>query len=188
MFSFKNANLDDVLLIRELASRIWGNTYSSILSAEQTTFMFEMMYSADSLRKQMTEAGHLFFIAEIDGVPSGYISIEPKKEKLFNFQKIYALPVSHGKGLGRYLVEQGIAYLKNNYQTPFTIELFVNRENKAVGFYKHIGFKEVGTRDHYIGNGYYMNDYILEMEIDRPYLGRLMCKCLPGDITAEVFA
>lgn len=165
MFSFKSITIDDAPLIRALASQIWSDTYKNILSPEQLDYMFEMMYSIDSIRKQMAEAGHRFFIAEIDGVPSGYISIEQKGDKLFNFQKIYALPSLHGKGLGRYLVEEGIAYLKKNFETPFTIELFVNRENKAVGFYKHIGFKEVATRDHAIGNGYYMNDYIMNLEV-----------------------
>ena len=165
MFLFKSATLDDAQLIRELASRIWSNTYSHILSAEQLDYMFDMMYSVESLHKQMSEGGHRFFIAETDGVPSGYISIEQKSEKLFNFQKIYALPSLQGKGLGRYLVEQGVAYLKEHYETPFTVELFVNRENKAVGFYKHLGFEEIGTRDHHIGNGYYMNDYILNLKV-----------------------
>lgn len=165
MFLFKSTTFDDAPVIRELASQTWSNTYGHILSAEQIDYMFEMMYSVENLRKQMEEGGHRFFIAEIDGTPSGYISIEQKDEKLFNFQKIYALPSLHGKGLGRFLVEQGIAYLKSNNKPPFTIELFVNRENKAVGFYKHLGFEEIGTRDHYIGNGYYMNDYILNLKI-----------------------
>lgn len=165
MFSFKSTTIDDAPLIRELALQIWDDTYKNILSAEQLEYMFEMMYSIESIHEQMTEAGHQFFIARIDDVAVGYLSIEKKDEKLFNFQKIYTLPSLHGKGLGRYLVEEGISYLKKTYEVPFTIELFVNRENKAVGFYKHIGFKEVATRDHSIGNGYYMNDYIMNLEI-----------------------
>lgn len=165
MFSFKSTTIDDAPLIRELASQIWSDTYSNILSEEQLNYMFEMMYSIESLHKQMTEAGHRFFIVRLDDVAVGYLSIERKGDKLFNFQKIYTLPSLHGTGIGRYLVEEGVAYLKKNNETPFTIELFVNRENKAVGFYKHIGFKEVATRDHAIGNGYYMNDYIMNLEV-----------------------
>lgn len=165
MFSFKTVNIDDILLIRELALNIWPDTYRNILSKEQLAYMFEMMYSKESLLKQVNQDGHRYFIGEIDGIPSGYISIEKKNEKLFNFQKIYTLPAAHGNGFGRYLVEQAIAYLKNENVPPFTIELFVNRENNAVGFYKHIGFEEIGTRDHYIGDGYYMNDYIMNLKV-----------------------
>ncbi|MDD2436583.1 MAG: GNAT family N-acetyltransferase [Massilibacteroides sp.] len=165
MFSFKSVSVAEIGVIRDLAFRIWNNTYETILSKEQLGYMFEMMYSEESLRKQMIDLDHRFFMAEVDGVPSGYISIEQKGRRLFNFQKIYALPAQQGKGIGRFLVEQGIAYLKNNYETPLTVELFVNRENKAVGFYKHLGFKVVDTRDHPIGNGFYMNDYIMNLEL-----------------------
>ncbi|WP_102408823.1 GNAT family N-acetyltransferase [Parabacteroides bouchesdurhonensis] len=166
MFSIKKATVDDSSTIHSLASRTWSDTYGNILSKEQLEYMFDMMYAPENILKQMNELHHQYFIIYNNGEPSGYLSIEKKEDGLFNFQKIYSLPEIHGSGIGRYIIEQGIAYLKNTYPTPFTIELYVNRHNPAVGFYKHMGFKEVATRDHHIGNGYYMNDYIMEIRID----------------------
>ena len=57
-------------------------------------------------------------------------------------------------------------YLKEVHTGPFTIELYVNRYNPAIGFYRHMGLREIGTRDHHIGNGYFMNDYIMSMEVE----------------------
>lgn len=165
MFSIKPTKIEDVPLIRNLALKIWPDTYRSILSEEQISYMFEMMYSEENLSKQMLEAGHRFFIGEIDGVPSGYISVEKRDEKVYNLQKIYVLSSAQGTGFGRYLVEQVIARLKDCCEAPFTIELFVNRQNRAVGFYKRIGFEVAGTRDHCIGGGYYMNDYIMTLRV-----------------------
>ena len=164
--SIKKADADDCSLIRELASQIWEPTYQSILSKEQLAYMFEMMYSVEHIRKQIEEMGHLYFIAYADEQPAGYLSIEKESADKFIFQKIYTLPKLHGKGLGRYLVEQGISYLKGICPLPFVIELFVNRSNPAVGFYEHIGMKKVATRDHDIGNGYYMNDYVMSMTVE----------------------
>ena len=79
--------------------------------------------------------------------------------------KKYTLCLPYGSGIGRFIIEQGIAYLKTIHPSPFTIELNVNRHNPAVGFYKHMGFHEHATRDFHIGNGYYMNDYIMRMEV-----------------------
>lgn len=166
MFSIRKADTSDCALIRDLASRIWEPTYASILTKEQIEYMFEMMYAPASLLKQMNELGHRFFIISVDGVPAGYLSIEQKEDDLFNFQKIYSLPELHGCGIGRYMIEQGIAYLKKIHPGPFTIELYVNRYNKAVGFYRHLGLQEVDTRDHAIGNGYYMNDYVMAMKVE----------------------
>lgn len=166
MFSIRKANTQDCKLIHDLASQIWENTYHSILMKEQLDYMFDMMYAPDSLLKQMVEWHHQYFIISADGIPAGYLSIEKKEDNLYNFQKIYSLPQMHGTGIGRYIIEQGIAYLKSIHPGPFTIELYVNRYNPAVGFYRHMGLKEVDTRDYHIGNNYYMNDYIMRMDVN----------------------
>jgi hypothetical protein len=41
----------------------------------------------------------------------------------------------------------------------------VNRYNKAKGFYEKLGFKVIGKEDIDIGNGYLMNDYVMQLEI-----------------------
>ena len=90
MFSIEKATLADCPLIQTLASNIWEPTYGSILSREQLDYMFEMMYSNESLQKQMSELHHQFFIIYADGVPSGYLSIETVEKDLYEFQKIYS--------------------------------------------------------------------------------------------------
>lgn len=164
--SFRQAKLTDCARIRELASQVWAPTYRSILSEAQLDYMFEMMYATDSIRRQMTELGHQYFIVFADDSPAGYLSIEKTAENNYIFQKIYTLPALHGKGVGRFLFEQGVYYLKSVHPTPFTIELYVNRNNPAVGFYEHLGMKITATRDHDIGNGYFMNDYIMTMDVE----------------------
>ena len=46
------------------------------------------------------------------------------------------------------------------------MELNVNRNNPALGFYEHMGMKKVREGDFPIGNGYYMNDYIMGLDIN----------------------
>ncbi len=165
MYTFEPIHLEGIELIQSVASHTWEPTYRNILTPAQIDYMYDMMYSSENLKKQMEELHHQFFIIRSGGKPVGYLSIEPKAGNRFNFQKIYSLPEIHGKGVGRFIIEQGIAYLKEHYPTPFTIELYVNRYNQAVGFYQHMGLKITDTRDYDIGNGYFMNDYIMEMEI-----------------------
>lgn len=166
MYTFREATTYDVNIIHDLASRIWENTYKEILSKEQIEYMFDMMYAPNNLVKQMTELKHKFFIIYANGNPAGYLSIEKTGDDSYNFQKIYSLPEIHGKGIGRYIIEQGVEFLKRSHPGSFHVELFVNRHNPAVGFYKHIGFREIGSRDHAIGNGYFMNDYIMGMDVE----------------------
>ena len=128
--------------------------------------MFEMMYSIESLTAQMCDKHHHFIIVSQDDVPCAYISIEPLGNHRYNFQKIYARREVHGNGVGRYLIERGLEYIRAQEQNnPATVELFVNRRNPAVDFYRHMGFSIISTRDFDIGNGFYMNDYIMERQV-----------------------
>lgn len=167
MFSIRKATTNDSQLINNLASQIWEPTYGAILSPTQLTYMFERMYAPENILKQMNELHHEYFIIYAEDVPSGYLSIEKVEDDLYHFQKIYSLPALHGSGIGRFIIEQGVEYLKGIHSGPFIVELYVNRENPAVGFYKHIGFYQHDTRDEHIGDGYYMNDYIMRMKVDR---------------------
>lgn len=165
MFSIVKATPKDCQLINSLASKIWEPTYGSILTPKQLDYMFEKMYAPENILKQMNELHHEFFIIYADQIPSGYLSIEKVEEDLYHFQKIYSLPSLHGTGIGRFIIEEGVKYLKSIHPSPFTVELYVNRENPAVGFYKHMGFYQYDTRDEPIGNGFYMNDYVMRLDI-----------------------
>ena len=45
-------------------------------------------------------------------------------------------------------------------------ELNVNRSNRAVRFYEKMGMRKLREGDFPIGDGYYMNDYIMGLEIE----------------------
>ena len=45
------------------------------------------------------------------------------------------------------------------------LELNVNRKNKAINFYKKYGFTILKEEDIDIGEGYFMNDYVMGMEV-----------------------
>ena len=45
------------------------------------------------------------------------------------------------------------------------LELNVNRENKAIGFYKKLGFTIIAEEDIPIGNGFFMNDYVMQISL-----------------------
>lgn len=148
-------------IIKSLSDIIWPSTFSDILSSEQISYMMEMMYSSDSLKKQMNELNHHYLIAEKDGEYLGFISYEEnyKKSNITKIHKIYVLPSLHGAGVGRYLIDAVSKIAKNNHNNELTLN--VNRYNKAIGFYKHMGFEVVTSEDIDIGNGFLMQDYIM---------------------------
>lgn len=164
MIHSRKAGVEDIPLIRDLAEKTFLPTYKDILSVDQLHWMFDWMYSADSLRQQMSD-GHVFFIAYDDDRPCGYVSVERQGEALFHLQKIYVLPDCQGKHVGQYLVQLVFDYAKALCPGECTVELNVNRDNKAKFFYERMGFSVARSGDFPIGNGYYMNDYIMAIKL-----------------------
>ena len=166
MFEIRKATLEDISLINELAWIVFPHTYKELLSPGQIEFMMDWMYSPANLQKQMTEDGHIYFIAYKDEVPAGYLSIQPEGEHTYHLQKIYVLPHFQGMKLGKLLFNHTIKAIKELHPEPCQMRLNVNRYNtKAVDFYFRMGMKKVFEGDFDIGHGYLMTDYIMALDI-----------------------
>ncbi|MCD7901537.1 MAG: GNAT family N-acetyltransferase [Bacteroides sp.] len=165
MLSIRKATTEDCILIHEMAHIAFTATYQNMLTAGQLEYMLEWMYSFPNIQKQMVEDGHVYFIAYYNQEPCGYVSVEKQDTDLFHLQKLYVLPAFQGKQIGKYLFNEVIRYVKEIHPEPCLIELNVNRNNKAVSFYERMGMKKVREGDFPIGNGYYMNDYIMGLDI-----------------------
>ena len=165
MFNIRKATTDDITLIHEMAWVVFPHTYKDILTPEQIDYMMEWMYSEKNLCKQMEEDGHIYYIAFKENEPVAYLSIQPEGEHIFHLQKIYVLPSFQGMNLGKLLFEQAIKAIKELHPAPCQMRLNVNRENKAVTFYQKMGMKKVDEGDFPIGKGFYMNDYIMGLDI-----------------------
>lgn len=84
MFEIQKASVNDIPLIRELAFKVWPQTYASIISAEQITYMLDMMYSQSSLEKQIGEGARFIFIYE-NNEPVGFASYQEMSPAFLNY-------------------------------------------------------------------------------------------------------
>lgn len=165
MCEIRKASVDDVPVIRAMAQVAFPDTYKEILSPEQNDYMMEWMYSEESLRRQMMEEGHIYYLAYREGRAVAYLSIQPEGEHVFHLQKLYVLPDYQGMHLGKQLFNQAIKAIKELHPAPCQMRLNVNRNNKALAFYEKMGMTKVDEGDFPIGNGYYMNDYIMGLDV-----------------------
>lgn len=163
--TIRRATEADCALIRRLADEVFPATYRTILTPAQLDYMLEWMYSPESLSEQF-RAGHAWFIAACDGEPCGYISVERQGDDLFHLQKIYVLPRFQGVGAGKFLFRHAVEHIRAVHPGPCRMELNVNRHNPALRFYERMGMRRLREGDFPIGNGYYMNDYIMGLEIE----------------------
>jgi ribosomal protein S18 acetylase RimI-like enzyme len=154
----------EAFIVNDLAHRIWPETFKDILSPEQLSYMLNWMYSIETLQQQMAK-GHRFFVIKENQEPLGFIGVQPHyplKGQL-KIHKLYVLPNQQGKGLGKQLIDFVISLARKHQIEKLTLN--VNRFNKAVAFYKHIGFTIAFEENIEIGNGYLMEDYVMELEL-----------------------
>ena len=164
VFQIRNADKTDVHVISTLAHAIWPDTYGNILSEGQLNYMLKTMYAEESLRKQMEEDKHHFLLALMNAETVGFASYSHgNKVGYFKVHKLYVHPMLHGHGYGKKILDRIIKDVKQQGATK--LQLNVNRNNRAINFYEKYGFKKVGEEDIAIGEGYFMNDYVMEMDI-----------------------
>jgi len=163
MFETRDAGIADIPLIRDLTYKVWPQTYASILSQQQIDYMLEMMYSESSLKKQMTEEGCRFIIVYENSEPAGFASFSETEPAIWKLHKIYVLPNQQGKGTGKFVLNYIMEEIKK--QNAKALQLQVNRYNKAKEFYERLGFTVIQIADFDIGNGYFMNDYVMEKRL-----------------------
>lgn len=162
MLTIRTAGVADIPELRKLVYQVWPQTYESILPAEKITYMLELMYSEGSLQRQMEEGAHFIFVDDNDEAV-GYASYQEIEPGLFKLHKLYVLPSQQGKGTGRFMVDYIIEHARQLGGN--TLQLQVNRKNKARDFYERLGFTVTGEFDFDIGNGFVMDDYVMEKQI-----------------------
>jgi GNAT superfamily N-acetyltransferase len=172
------AGLPDRAFIRSVSERTWPSTYGHIISQEQIDFMLDWMYSDASLEKQM-HTGCEFYIASIKNEDGqwdavGFCSVSPEEEeeennstekvegsKAHKLNKLYVLPESQGTGAGKALLNKCIEVAKAAGSNSLFLQ--VNKLNTAYTFYLKKGFIKEFEFKFDIGNGFYMDDYVMRL-------------------------
>ena len=67
--------------------------------------------------------------------------------------------------IASFLFRHAVEYIRSVQPAPCLMELNVNRRNPALHFYERMGMRRLREGDFPIGGGYYMNDYIMGLEI-----------------------
>jgi GNAT superfamily N-acetyltransferase len=157
------AKKEDLWQIRELAQKIFPVTYEQIVREGQVEYMMDLFYTPEALVSQL-DSGQIFLIIYYEGKAAGFASYTRiNEEGDFKLNKIYLDYTTQGKGLGKWLLHDVIYRVKS--AGGKTLQLNVNRHNKAKGFYQNMGFSIVKEELLDIGGGHYMDDYVMEMRI-----------------------
>lgn len=147
-----------------LADMIWHEHYTPIIGAEQVDYMVEHYQSPEAMRESI-QTGCRYYLLYADGRPVGYFAVEPENPagKLF-LSKIYVCKEARGAGVGRFACEAVFDMARK--EKLRAVWLTVNKHNSAsIAAYKKLGFVQVDSVVTPIGNGFVMDDYIMERTV-----------------------
>jgi diamine N-acetyltransferase len=153
----KAAETKDIPQITALATQIWNVHYPPIIGQEQVDYMLNKIYNKDSLLKQMEE-GQQYFLLLHGGEIAGFMAVSTKGEDIGFIHKFYVQTTAHRKGLGSAAFKE----LMQAFPNTLGWRLQVNRQNiSAINFYFKMGFTIEKAADFDIGDGYFMNDFVM---------------------------
>ncbi len=146
--AIRTAGENDVALIEQLARRIWPAAYVGILEPQHIENMLMRIYDHDSLRREMREEGHRFWIASLSGQDVAYAS-GYREDNVAWVKKVYVDPSYKKSGLGRALIQ----VIEDAFMPVSEVRLLVNPNNApAMAFYSHIGFTDIGRKPVQMGD------------------------------------
>jgi GNAT superfamily N-acetyltransferase len=164
MYLIREATTADVEDILHIAEQTWWPTYEPLLGKEQVAYMLGEIYSEKKITDQVKNNEQTFLLLLEDGQPVAFAAYSPRDEdpEIYKLHKLYCLPVTQGKGYGKILINAVID--KTKEAGKHTLDLNVNRYNKAKDFYEKMGFAIAYEEDIPIGP-YWMNDYVMRKEL-----------------------
>lgn len=155
------AKVQDIPLIQEIAEKSWRSHYPGIISHEQIEYMLDAMYSESELKKHFENPNYHYYLLGDDKNFLGIMGFENHYENgTTKLHRIYLLEEAKGKGLGKLALN----FLKEQVKNvgDERIILNVNKENPSYHFYISQGFKVYEETVLQIGNGYVMDDFLME--------------------------
>jgi diamine N-acetyltransferase len=155
----------DFAIVAHLGESIWRTHYATMISMAQIDYMLAGRFAPDNLRRYLDATDRWLDLLCSDGTPVGYCSyaLTPSPEEI-KLEQIYLLAEHRGRGLGAAL----LAHVETRARGlgAARLALQVNKGNHgSITFYRHAGFsvREAACFD--IGNGFVMDDYVMEKDL-----------------------
>lgn len=151
---------EKITAIAALANDIWHEHFTDIIGEDQVNYMVDKFQSYPAISDQISN-GYEYYQIYSGQVFSGYTGIKEENGCLF-LSKLYIKKDCRGQHISTRVLQ----YLTSLCRERGLSKLWLtcNKYNAhTLAVYKHFGFSVVREQKADIGNGYYMDDYILEL-------------------------
>lgn len=150
-------------VLAALAKRIWNQYFLGLISQAQIDYMVEMNQSYHAIKKAIKEQHYTYFLAYKNEQMIGYCGVKPEENRLF-LSKLYVAEEARGKGVSSILLQEAITFARSLQLS--SIYLTCNKYNEnSLAVYRHKGFTTIDAIQSDIGQGFIMDDYVMQLDI-----------------------
>lgn len=156
---------NDFRQLEPFAASIWEQHYTPIIGADQVAFMLDKYQSAQAMFDQFS-AGYKYALVICGGQKAGYFAYDGKAEKDVFISKLYIHKDFRRRGLGRRILD----FISKEARALgcAAMTLAVNKDNSdSIQFYTAYGFQTIKAQKVAIGEGFYMDDYVMSCPVQR---------------------
>ena len=149
-------------MLSEFAGKVFIDYYKDRIGMDQSVYMTKLFLSEQAIAELMKK-GAVFVLLMDEDRPLGFCEYVKEETRLF-LSKFYIEKDHRGQGLGKLLFQNCVEYAKENGLDR--IYLTVNKYNTpSFEIYRHLGFEVIESVVNDIGNGYVMDDYVMELKL-----------------------
>jgi diamine N-acetyltransferase len=154
----REAGKSDADLIADFSRETFYDAVGPFNTKENMDQFMSVQFSSDKLIAEVSEKNHIFLLAYLEDQVAGYVKLRENEapEELgrvlaIEIARIYVARHAKGLGLGRALVQRCLDIAKAKRKEVIWLGVWQHNQ-KAIGFYNHLGFERFGQYIFMLGN------------------------------------
>ena len=152
----------EVEAVSALARVVWQATYPTLITQAQIDAMLADRYAATQIYEQLDDPRHAWWGAHAGEMLAGFAHASlDSADADVKLDKLYVHPDRQRCGIGSALLTTVQDWARARHARRLWLQ--VNRGNTpAIAVYQKHGFRIIESRVFYIGNGFVMDDHVME--------------------------
>ncbi|MEX0928169.1 MAG: GNAT family N-acetyltransferase [Balneolales bacterium] len=154
----------EIHAVAGLAEVIWNEYFPAIIGQAQVDYMVHKFQSREAIAAQLN-TGFLYYLINNGQDDVGYLGlVSQDSQESLQLSKLYILKDWRQQGIAREVLKE---IMSDSREKGYTrLFLTVNKYNRtAIAAYEKLGFGHIGEMITDIGQGFTMDDYVMEITI-----------------------
>jgi ribosomal protein S18 acetylase RimI-like enzyme len=158
MIEIKEATLQDIATMREVAISSYADTFSEHNTAENMAAFFNDTYNLKKLEQEFHEPNSRLLLAFEGERQVGFVRLRESEEVLsllgentIELQRLYVLTSAQGKSVGRFLMEASMTFAKQKKYAWIWLGVW-EKNFRAQRFYQAWGFEKFSEHTFWMGD------------------------------------